>query len=1069
MSLQICGASERVAIKKLEGLAPKVLARCKQVKAVRQQWSSVEGDLPRLSGSHLLGMASLLHVLIAQLERCSQRVQRMTEQTLVFKSVKKVMDKLLSILAEVEQAHRAFFHSFETAVQASLQEGARPSPSRSTLQRTPLPLAAVTHPAHTPPPPLAQLLVRPPLQSRHASTSPAAAAHPTPGSTQSEDSYAWGRASLPRPSVSSAAAASPRTADALAVAVSAASSFLIAANRIRAPRGPDPPRPAPPAPPPPSDPPPPPHPSPTSPPTLPPTLPRSSPNHTSQAAAAAGAPAAQFIIVMHTPGPGAPPVRHTPSATPTPATPPPPRVTKTKPAYESCIAPGMPTQPSTSPRSQRRSGPHAQERSTDRFGEGHPGRRGRHDRRSYSSGGDSLLGGAWDSGYSQTDPASAPRQVAASPLPAPSSRQPPPTSSTNAQAHIHSSPPPQYHATQQQQQQQQQQAYTFQPSAASHPNQDPGSSRSNLAGLLQAARSSLRDASSSQHQKTRSRSSVQHTSPPRPAPSQTATLSIPRPRRSSAALISGWRADPGPDVNPSPDPGSGSGRATAERLLLLSAAGDVDAMAALSMMLRVCVGWPGMGDLRVARGLLAHASAAGSRDAAYAVGEMAERGEGGVNGEVDYGEAAVQYHRAAKLGSQAALTRYARLVEQGRGVRRDEHRAARLYIRAANAGDATAANNLAEMLFNGRAMVADHTAAVAMFARAAGGGSSAARYNLGTCCYHGYGTPRDRAAAQRHFESAAAAGHPRASLWVGQSALDAGCYSLGYSHLCNAAAAGVREALFCLAELAEKQATALLAVVRAKPGMTSSPGSRSSDSNSRSATAVADGPVAQAELLSLDFARFANLSADDESGKGGSQVDGGKAAFSRGGGSGSRAGPMGPSTPDGSFTTHTGPAGQSHLPPRSKSRGSLHVPGSPGTTLQLSQSGRLFLREAHQQDPNSRSRATEASGSSPRKGVLQVAQAAAAQLYARAAADGEPRAQHWLGNLNWQNDRLDAALDCYYAAAKLGHPPSLILLGCLSEGMYGFETDLSTAEKCYRLAASKGHAGAEKHLHGCKR
>lgn len=53
--------------------------------------------------------------------RCSQRVQRMTEQTLVFKSVKKVMDKLLSILAEVEQAHRAFFHSFESAVQASLQ------------------------------------------------------------------------------------------------------------------------------------------------------------------------------------------------------------------------------------------------------------------------------------------------------------------------------------------------------------------------------------------------------------------------------------------------------------------------------------------------------------------------------------------------------------------------------------------------------------------------------------------------------------------------------------------------------------------------------------------------------------------------------------------------------------------------------------------------------------------------------------------------------------------------------------------------------------------------------------
>lgn len=285
---------------------------------------------------------------------------------------------------------------------------------------------------------------------------------------------------------------------------------------------------------------------------------------------------------------------------------------------------------------------------------------------------------------------------------------------------------------------------------------------------------------------------------------------------------------------------------------------------------------------------------------------------------------------------------------------------------------------------------------------------------------------------------------------MGQSALNARCYSLGYSHLCNAATAGVREALFCLAELAEKQATALLAVVRAKPGTTSSPGSRSSAPGSKSATAVADSPVAQAELLSLDFARFANLSANDKSGKGGSQVDGVKAAVLRSGGSSSsRAGPMGPSTPDRSFKTHTGPAGQSHLPARSKSRGSIHVPGSPGTTLQLSQSGRLFLREASQ-DPSSRSHATEASGSSSRKGVLQVAQAAAAQLYARAAAEGEPRAQHWLGNLNWQNDRLDYALDCYYAAAGQGHSPSLVLLGCLSEGMYGFELDLSTAEKCYR-------------------
>lgn len=68
-------------------------------------------------------------------------------------------------------------------------------------------------------------------------------------------------------------------------------------------------------------------------------------------------------------------------------------------------------------------------------------------------------------------------------------------------------------------------------------------------------------------------------------------------------------------------------------------------MAALGMMLRECVEWPGMGDVVVARGLLVHASASGSRDAACALGEMAERGEGGVNGTPDYGEAAVQYHR----------------------------------------------------------------------------------------------------------------------------------------------------------------------------------------------------------------------------------------------------------------------------------------------------------------------------------------------------------------------------------------------------------------------------------------
>lgn len=338
-----------------------------------------------------------------------------------------------------------------------------------------------------------------------------------------------------------------------------------------------------------------------------------------------------------------------------------------------------------------------------------------------------------------------------------------------------------------------------------------------------------------------------------------------------------------------------------------------------------------------------------------------------------------------------------------------------------------------------------------------------------SCLPNRTGTPRDRTAAQHHFEAAASASHPLACLWVGQEALDSGCYSLGYSHLCTAADAEVKEAFLCLAQLAEKQAASLLGLVRRRrvtsplSSMTSSPSpesrSRSSNHDRPRATAIQDSPAAQAELMSLDFKRFASVMglagksklADQERGNVGTV---GVVGLGQ---------PLGLVTHDRlRVTTPVLETSVGHVPPRSRIHGSVSVPGASRDTLQLSKSGQLFLcSDHHQSSQPSKSTHQESSHAdtshndssqydSSINRNLRVAQAAAAQLYARSAAGGDPQAQHWLGNLNWQNDRLDPALDCYYAAAKQGYPPSLVLLGCLSEGMYGFQADLETAEKCYR-------------------
>lgn len=106
---------------------------------------------------------------------------------------------------------------------------------------------------------------------------------------------------------------------------------------------------------------------------------------------------------------------------------------------------------------------------------------------------------------------------------------------------------------------------------------------------------------------------------------------------------------------------------------------------------------------------------------------QAERFSAGGN----YQQAADIWLRLAQQGDSRSRTRYAWLLEVGRGVSRDLSEAARLFRLSAEAGDAEAQYALALMLQTGKGQPEDTVAAMQWMCRAAGQGYVAAQQGCG--------------------------------------------------------------------------------------------------------------------------------------------------------------------------------------------------------------------------------------------------------------------------------------------------------------------------------------------------
>lgn len=90
-------------------------------------------------------------------------------------------------------------------------------------------------------------------------------------------------------------------------------------------------------------------------------------------------------------------------------------------------------------------------------------------------------------------------------------------------------------------------------------------------------------------------------------------------------------------------------------------------------------------------------------------------------------------------------------------------------------------------------------------------------------------------------------------------------------------------------------------------------------------------------------------------------------------------------------------------------------------------------------------------------------QAAAEQLYHRAAQAGSAEAQLWVGAWLWEQGEVEGALRWWYAASAQGHAGALLALGAVAEGgLRGAALDWGAALSCYQAAQALGcvEAGA---------
>jgi localization factor PodJL len=145
----------------------------------------------------------------------------------------------------------------------------------------------------------------------------------------------------------------------------------------------------------------------------------------------------------------------------------------------------------------------------------------------------------------------------------------------------------------------------------------------------------------------------------------------------------------------------------------------------------------------------------GDAAAAFEIGLRYAEGKGV---DVNYGEAAKWYDRAAQAGVVPAMFRLGTLHEKGLGASKDVDAARRYYMQAAERGNAKAMHNLAVLDADGGGKGADYTSAAQWFRKAAERGVADSQFNLGILCARGIGIEQNLAESYKWFSLAAAQG-----------------------------------------------------------------------------------------------------------------------------------------------------------------------------------------------------------------------------------------------------------------------------------------------------------------------
>jgi uncharacterized protein len=123
-------------------------------------------------------------------------------------------------------------------------------------------------------------------------------------------------------------------------------------------------------------------------------------------------------------------------------------------------------------------------------------------------------------------------------------------------------------------------------------------------------------------------------------------------------------------------------------------------------------------------------------------------------GEGDYKNAAAYLSLTAEEGDVQSLFLYGYMLQEGRGVKKNEKEAAKLYKMGADEDDPACMTNLAHLYANGAGMPVDYKKALAYYLQASEHEYGAANYMLGMLYKNGTGVDKNKALAKKYLQLA---------------------------------------------------------------------------------------------------------------------------------------------------------------------------------------------------------------------------------------------------------------------------------------------------------------------------